>query len=248
MQDMWKSLKSNKNWPIVGLFVLFFVAVFVGLLLRTLEDYRLSPDTRPYYRAESRLASLPAQVFLPSPLEVHLLDTEESLWPDLFNPEERLEPIRLPDFYSAAARLPSMIQVSRIELEEARQRSVLQHAGRFEELRSSFTQPTEEDIQNETECSPLMQETLYRASVAWPDLEDSTLAYLQRCDPMNLHVKWKQLVRALRQGDVSGLEAASKLFQQDFSKHRGEWSRWFSMEASQLAHVMSARLQDTQAK
>lgn len=244
MQDTWKSLKSNKNWPILALFLLFFVGAFVWLLLRNLDDYRLNSNTLAYYRSESRLVKLPAQVFLPSPLEVHLLDTEQALWPDLFHPQNRLEPIRLPDFYSQAERLPSMIQVSRAELESARQRSVLQHAGRVDELRLSFTKPKVEAIEQESECSPLMQETLYRVAIAWPELEESTYSYLERCDPLNLHVKWDRLVKSLRAGDIEGLNAASQSFQADFSRHRGEWSRWFAMEASQLAHVMSARLQD----
>ncbi len=242
MNEFYRALKQHKYSKIIAILILLFASVGGFLLNRSLSWYDLTPELKMYLRHGGTKTFSNAQLFLPSPLELYLLDTNESLWPDTFNPQQTLSPDKLPELYTLALKAGHFDAVTPSEIEQARQRSVMVHTGHLDALQSTLSKASPKQIESETECSPMMQDTLFYMGVAWPELNNSFIAYLKKCDSKNLHLFWNKLKTSIENGDAAKLREISLELQKNMENLKGEFSRWLTMEVSQWAHIMAANI------
>jgi IS5 family transposase len=242
VRDFLNFLRSPKLSIPLFILLLSFATLSVILLKSRLSWYELSPDYLSYLRSQER-----ALLFAPSPLEVFLLDSRPELWPDVFHPNNPVRAQRIPRLYTVANNTEKWQSFSRIELEEARQMSILVAGAHWQDLRERLKKPRPQDIRAEKECSPLMQETLYRISQAWEELLPDVKIYMQRCHPKSIHLLWWDLQAALLAKNTVELRRIGEQFQLQMNDFEGEWSRWFALEAYQLAHIMAVRFEDPEA-
>lgn len=239
MRDFLEFLKRpGASFPVFAPILALLVFGYFTLNSR-LSWFEVNAETRGFWKSKDK-----AGLFVPSPLETYLLDTRETLWPDLFNTKNPLRVADVPTLYRDVARQAHWDVISPFELEEARQWSVLANSGHYDELRSVLKKPTSGSIRAEKECSPLMQETLYRISQAWPEFLKDIRVYFAGCAPHGVHLLWWELQAALERKDPDALKAVGQNFQIKMNDFPGQWSRWFGLEAYQIAHVMASRFQE----
>jgi hypothetical protein len=85
---------------------------------------------------------------------------------------------------------------------------------------------------------------MYRISQIWPQHLKDVQGYFGRCAPQGVHLLWWELQAALQKKDPEALRAIGQKFQAQMNAFPGQWSRWFALEAFQIAHVMAARIQE----
>ncbi len=243
MRDFLEFLRRPKpSLPLIG-FVLVLGTLGVLLLVSRLAWFELTPESRSFWQGSSR-----AGLFVPSPLEAYFLDTREELWPDRFNPKDPLRATEIPAFYTHFIRQNRWDVISPFELEGARQWSILANSQHLNELKALLKQPSSLSIRSEKECSPLMQETLYRISQVWPEYLKDIRVYFAGCAPRGIHLLWWEFQAALEKEDPESLRAIGLKFQAGMNDYPGQWSRWFALEAYQIAHVMAARFEERATK
>lgn len=243
MNEAFKSIKNPKYMKILFVLTITFAVIGAFILKRSLSWYDLTPELRGYLRHGGMRSYSGTQLFLPSPFEMYLLDTREELWPDHFNDQYPLSPDKLPELYSKTKRVGRIDRLSSPDFEMARQRSVLQYSNHIESLKSTMKMVDAKTVENEEECSPMMQDTLFRVSRAWPELKAPFHSYIEKCQPESLHVKWDKLLVAISKQDSENLRIIAKEFQASVAVQKGEFSRWFAMEAFQWGHVMAAKIE-----
>ena len=237
MRDFLEFLRRPRFSFAMLALILFLLFFGVWILRSRLSWFALNTENLSFWKSDEK-----AGLFVPSPLEAYLLDSREEIWPDTFNPRRPLKVGEIPVFYTQVSSQNRWDILSPIEFEEARQWSVLANSEHIEELRALLKKPDPAAIRAEKECSPLMQETLYRISQAWPENLKEVQAYFARCAPKGVHLLWWDLQAALKSEDPQALKAIGQKFQEGMNTFPGQWSRWFALEAYQIAHVMAARI------
>lgn len=237
MRDFLNFLRSPKlSVPLIS-FALAFVVLGVIILKMHLSWYELTRDFLAFARSKET-----PELYVASPLEASFLDTYEELWPDTFNPSNPLRAARLPSFYSKVREMNRWELLSSREFDEVRQWAILMASGQIDQLKKRLKKPASgQDLRDVQECSVMMQETLFRVTQVWTEFEPDFKLYMDRCGPFQAHSLWFEFQRVLASGDLEALKAVSLKFQENMNSYPGKWTRWFALEAYQLAHIMVAR-------
>jgi hypothetical protein len=171
--------------------------------------------------------------YIPSPLEIAVLENREDLWPKLFRPEAPLEPSRLPEFYDHILKGNLPDNMDSREIWAVRALAVAMAAGDL--LRVEHLMPSENPPKNKVtakNCQLGEVEVAFRRSrlsAAWkPRFQE----LLKVCDPRNVLNDWLLFEEALGHGNkvlaahaLGQLEARGRVAGKTFS-------RWFAAEAA----------------
>lgn len=215
------------RWSQPGLWAFFVVGGLIGGFFAVRKNYR---DT-----AEVVVKFDPSAFYLPSPVEIELLEPELEIWPRVFNAARPLEPELVPELYTAAARSGRVARLSAEELEAAREWSVMLNRLDLETLAAKL--PVYPDPQTVLakrslqSCSLWEREVLYRWSQVKPALAPDFLIYLNTCDPRGVLKYWLTLKAALESGDRTRIEQALPGLRERSLVPDKSWAMWFAGKA-----------------
>ncbi len=234
---------------------LVLLGLFVSLLASFFAlHWHLAAATLNDERREFERSKLQAQLYVPSPLEAYAFDRVPALWPEMFSRERPPRAEEMPAFYTQLAQDPSFTGLTNGDIEHARQWSTTASALHLESL-GDLLLANPQDKKPETfkaalalafatpseQCGLAAQERSYRLGQAFPKWRKDARAHLAACAPVSLQVLWWDLEAALLSKDEAAIRQAATAFQVQMKESKGDYARWFALEAYQLGHVVAVQ-------